>query len=252
MRPRKFPLALAALFAIAIPLSGQAPSGPIAPPQVAQSDTQEDPQILDQSFPEGGKGTMPVEGALVPFLQFAGVSGGMVVTQGCDDNTPFVYWSAVQGTIRQALNDFQANNPEYRWELRGGTLDLVPAAGIPPLLATKIRRFNLQTTDQQTSAGAAFGMLMKLPEIQEAATVLHISKNMSVGGPQAAWDYSSGKTPPRPPPPRPVSVQLKDVSLQDALNALAKEYGHTMWTYWQRSCEGETTYTVNTTRTVAP
>ena len=209
---------------------------------------QEDSQVLDKPFPQGNKGTIPMTLPMVIFLQQSGLSGGVVMMQGCDQNTPFVYWNAVQGTIRQALDDFQANNPEYHWELRGGTLDLLPAAGIPPLLAAKIRNFNLQTTDQQTSAGAAVGMLMKLPEVQQAATALHISKSMSGGGLEAVPDYHSGKTAPLP---QLVSVQLQDVSLQDALNAVAKAYGHTMWTYWQRSCEGKTTYTMDMTRTVA-
>jgi hypothetical protein len=169
---------------------------------------QEGSPVLDRPFPQGNEGTIPVTLPMVIFLQQSGLSGGIVVIDVCGENTPRLYWKAIQGTIREALNDFQANNPEYRWELRGGALNLVPAAGTPPLLAATIKSFNLQTTDGQTSSALALGMLLKLPEIQQAATALKLKAGLSGGGLGAAWDSSSGKTPPPPPPPRPISVQL--------------------------------------------
>lgn len=216
---------------------------------VRQSEPQEGSQILDQPFPEGNGYTEGPLQAMEDFLRPTGLSGGIVILNDDCEEAPNVYWKAIRGTFRPALDDFQADNPAYRWELRGSALNLVPAAGIPPLLAAKIQNFDLRTTDRQTAVGVAIQRLLALPEIRQTATALHLKEGTYYGGgPMAAWDYSSGKTPPPPPPPRPISVQVKDVSLQDALNAVAQAYGHTVWWYSQRGCQGEVTYTVEESR----
>jgi hypothetical protein len=90
--------------------------------------------------------------------------------------------------------------------------------------------------------------LLRLPEVLQAATGLHMREQSLVADIRArvAWDEASGKKSSQPPAKAPVlvDVHLKDVSLQDAFNAVAEAYGHTMWWYRQMACGAEVTYRV--------
>lgn len=205
-------------------------------------------QILDQPFPYDADRIARPGATILEFLRNGGgLSGGVVLLTDCNGNTPALHWKAKQGsTFRQVLNDLQAANPTYRWDLHGNVLNLVPTAGIPPLLSAKISSFSLQTTDQQTNAETALVTVGDLPEIRQAATALYISKAMYAGGLEAVPDSTLSQ--PRPKVPLPIYLQLKDVSLQDTLNAVAQAYGHTMWIYDQRACNRQATYKIDESR----
>lgn len=119
----------------------------------AQVLSQERLQILDRPFPydvdDRTEGPLSV---LQEFLRINGLSGGIVlVSDSCGDVPPMRWWAKQGSPFRQVLDDFQAANPDYHWELRGDVLNIVPAAGIPPLLAAKVRSFDLQATDGSTN-----------------------------------------------------------------------------------------------------
>jgi len=205
---------------------------------------QESSQILDRPFPydvfDRTEGPLP---AISELLRSNGLSGGVVLTSDFCDTAPPVHWWAKQDSpFRQVLNDFQASNPDYHWELRGDVLNLVPATGVPPLLAAKVRDFDLDTTDQKLPYPPVRSLL-DLPEIRKAATELHLKEGTYYGGPMAVWNGRGQK-----PPPKPIDVHIKNASLQDSLNAIAQAYGHTMWWYERRVCGGEETYTVSSQR----
>jgi hypothetical protein len=211
--------------------------------------SQEGSQVLDRSFPydiERSEEPLP---AMFELLQDTGLSGGIVLMTDCGNSAPSqLRWTAHKGsTFRQVLDDFHTETPTYRWEMRGDALNLVPTAGVPPLLSVTVN-FDLRTTDQQTNAGAALAMLQELPEVQRAAAALHLSEGMYTGGPEAVRDSTLG-TPPPNKVPSPINVRVNNASLQDALNAVAQAYGHTMWTYEQRTCGGHVTYKIDESQT---
>ena len=82
-----------------------------------------------------------------------------------------------------------------------------------------------------TTAGSAFEELLALPETREAAAALDLKEGTYAGGLMVVPD--SGRIQP-PKIPIAINVPLRDVSLPDALNAIAQGYGHTMWLYEQR------------------
>ncbi|MFZ3211695.1 MAG: hypothetical protein WA188_09275 [Terriglobales bacterium] len=176
-------------------------------------------------------------------LRDLGISGGVVLTQGCADTPAATKFKARPGTtVREALDDFEAANPGYHWEDRGGLLNLVPRTGIPPFLGSRIQSFELQTTDQQTTVGLVFARLLALPEIRQSAADLHLKPGLETGHPGVYTENPTRKE------PVPIRIQLKDVSLQDGFNAVVQAFGHTMWVYEQRECGGEKTYIVNETQ----
>lgn len=227
---------IATLFALTVPASRVA--GQSTP-------SSQEGSFLDQPFPhDADYFTEDPCSVIWDFLRETTLAGGVILLTDCGD-APAVQWKAKRGSsFRQVLNDFQAHNPAYRWELHGNVLNLVPVAGIPRLLVARIKSFDLQTTDQQTTASSAVGMLLQLPEIQQAATDLHIRGGL-YEGPRAVMLGSSGarNSPPKAPH-LPISIQLNDLSLQDAINAVAQAYGHTWWRYTERSEGGEVTYTI--------
>jgi hypothetical protein len=199
-------------------------------------------QTLDRPFPYDIDRTEAPLPVLEEFLRDNGLSGGIVLMSDSCEDPPLVHWRAKQGSpFRQVLDDFQAYNPDYRWDLRGNVLNVVPAAGLPPLLAAKIRTFDLHTTDQLTPY-PPLRSLLDTSEMRLAATELHLKEGSYTGGLAVARDSSA---PPEPPKaPSPIDVHLKNISLQDALNAVAQAYGHVVWWYRQRTCQGQVTYTV--------
>lgn len=204
--------------------------------------SQEVSQILDREFPYD---VDRPEGPLVSFEEFlrdSDLSGGIVLMSECQESPP-VHLKAKQGsTFREVLDDFEAANPSYHWEIRGNVLNLIPAAGIPPLLAAKVRSFELQTMAQQTRFSLVFQRLLELPEIRQAATGLGLKEGTYYGGLGVYQER------PEPEMPLPIYVRLNNVPLQDALNAVAQAYGHTVWWYRQRACRGEVTYTLEDSR----
>jgi hypothetical protein len=173
-------------------------------------------------------------------LKSLGLSGGMVLALGCSDPSS-VTFKAMGGTkLRAALADFATKNPEYRWQVRGGTLDLVPEAGVPAVLATRIHGFELHTTDQQSTAGVAVAQLLALPEVRQRVAHLRLKSALQQGGPGAYTEH------PVPRQAVPIHIKLKNVSLQEAFNSVVKAFGESMWVFVEHECSGEKTYSVDT------
>jgi hypothetical protein len=87
---------------------------------------------------------------------------------------------------------------------------------------------------------------MQTPEVKERAAQIKISSGLYTGGPGVAVDTASGAKPPAPKQPEPIIINLKDVSLLEAFNSVARSFGHTMWIYTETECGGKTTYTITT------
>lgn len=105
-------------------------------------------------------------------------------------------------TARGILDEYQAGRPHDAWSLENGVLNLRPAtAPTPDWLSKKIRAVKFRKTDGYEAAltllymtGASLGVRMR-----------------------------------KPPTLKPVDLSLKNVTVRQALNALAKADGEFVW-----------------------
>jgi hypothetical protein len=103
---------------------------------------------------------------------------------------------------------------------------LEPSTGLPALL-----RIQLETYDSRdiTDAGSAVTFLSSSSEVTRAATKLGLAQNVSGSG-------LGSMTRESPPPKNPLGVRLHDVTLVDALNAIARANKHGVWVYRETHC----------------
>ncbi len=151
------------------------------------------------------------------------VPGGMVRTIDCFDDTLKQSWRPLNSPLHQALNAIVRVDPRYRWEHKGGTINLLPAKGEPALLEIRIGEFHVENV---SSAMEALDQLLARPEVERAMTDLHL---------QAGVRLIIG---PVSPAPRRFSVHCKEVTLRSALNAIACGQGQAIWRYVEIHCAG--------------
>ena len=132
-----------------------------------------------------------------------------------------------EGTLREALEAIVTADPEYRWEMNDGVVNLLPSRGVPDLLAVRISAFDSGDATNVTTAKA---FLLALPEVRKRATELGFDQAILESG-------FHGVPPPGAPPPPKLDVRLQNVTLLDALNALVRANRHGLWIYRETHCE---------------
>jgi hypothetical protein len=128
-------------------------------------------------------------------------------------------------TLREVLDSITSGDPRYVWRMHNGAVNLEPLKGIPALLKTYLKTYDSQDTD----AVSAVTFLSSLPEVARAAAELGLTQNVMGPG---LGSMAQG------PPPRkkPLGIRLHDVTLLDALNAIARANTHGVWTYRETHC----------------
>lgn len=169
-----------------------------------------------------------------------GTPGGVAQSEDCS-GAPTVHFKAKNGmTIQAALDAFTASNPDYEWQLDSGVVNLLRRTGTG-LLDAKVSSFQLNTTDRQTTAQAIlYDDLLRLPEVRRRAAELKLKPGMMTGGLGVADEHPELRQ------PIPIVLNLKEVSLRQAFNSVARAYRHTVWIYGERVCNAEHTYVVRT------
>jgi hypothetical protein len=127
------------------------------------------------------------------------------------------------------------------WQLRDHVVNLVPKGGVPALLTTKLHSVRLHTFDNWASSAGMFE-LFKMPEIRRRLDELKIRGGMQTEGGATAVSNSPN---PSPRPPRPIDINLQDVSVQDVFNAIVRSHGNGTWLYSEIECNGEKTFTIH-------
>jgi hypothetical protein len=170
-------------------------------------------------------------------LRGTDISGGVAQREGCS-SLPSARLDVKQGTtIGEAMDTFVSSNPDYTWVADDNVPNLLPAIRLP-LLEKRISHLDLTATDKMT-AQAVLYEIVNLPEVRQRSAELGIKPQIMQGGPGVYDEH------PVPKAPVPVHISLKDVSLREAFNAVARTYGRTVWVYIERDCDGEKTYAIS-------
>jgi hypothetical protein len=175
-----------------------------------------------------------LQNALVETLQGTGVSGGVVtVTQSCE--TAVNDFRVSKGTsLPQALDALVATDGGHSWSLEKGAVFLVPTAGLPPLLQTRIAEAQFQDKNDLT---LAITELLQVKAVRDALSMLQL-KALS---PEIGFQKlnRSNSRPEKQP------LVVRDVSLAQALNSLALEHGGAVWSYVEADCGGHKTVRID-------
>lgn len=201
---------LAAALLLSLRVSGQAAPAP-------QDDVLTRPARI-------GDRSLPAFSAFESALQVSVVPGGVAFVEGCPDQTePMVHPRG--NNLREALDSITSGDPRYVWRMHNGVVNLEPLKGVPALLKMHLKTYDSQDTD----AVSAVTFLSSSSVVARAAAELGLTHNVlgpGLGG------MAQG-----PPPPKNLpGVRLHDVTLLDALNAIARANKHGVWIYRETRC----------------
>jgi len=166
-----------------------------------------------------------LQNVLVETLQGTGVSGGVVtVTQSCEAVVHDFRIS--KGTnLPQALDALVAADGRHSWSLEKGAVFLIPTAGLPPLLQTKIAEAQIQDKNDLTLAVTE---LLQVKAVRDALSALQLKALSPEIGFQKL-NRSDSKAEKQP-------LVIRDVSIAEALSSLALEHGGAVWSYVESDC----------------
>jgi hypothetical protein len=99
----------------------------------------------------------------------SGAPGGEALTEGCAEPSDSAVRPQNVGTLRDVLEDIVTADPEYRWEVKDGVVNLIPSQRVPDLLTLRISAFD---TGDATSVTTAKTFLFGLPEVRKRAAEL--------------------------------------------------------------------------------
>jgi len=183
---------------------------------------------------EKTRGTVTTREALLEVLRSQGVPGGIIIPSQCDE--PPRHRRPSGSSLRELLNSIVAADPQYQWRIDGGMVNLIPAGYVSTLLKVRIARFR---AEHVRTPNEALGKLFDTPEVQKAMTDPAVGSRLLRGGigyydPNP--DASGGiKT---------FSVSRDNVTVREALNAIAHADGRAVWVYKQGRCKGSSFFEI--------
>lgn len=223
MITRSISLVMVIVLAVAVSATGAGHSA-------GQTRTLPNPkEMLERRLPNYEQETVRPENALVGLLSFAQIPAGMVMVANCAFDMNTVNWNPSGLTVRQALDLLVSEAPRYRWEDDGGVINFLPAGDIPPLLNVKIPRFE----GHFSAPEEALTEIQVLPELRKSMSGLDVKWGANI--------YVK----PLSRHPRNFTLQLKDVTLREALNIIARGDGRAVWTYVETRCDGKDEVVIN-------
>src|SRR5579862_4661197 len=154
-------------------------------------------------------------------LMLSGAPGGVASLQGCPDQPgPTVHPHGK--TLREVLDNITSGNPFYVWGLHDGVINVKPSKGVPALLKAY---FEVYDSGETTNAISAVAYLSSSAVVTSTAAALGLARSGDIGPGLHAGPQGPASS------PRPLGIQLHDVSLVDVLNTVARTNKHGIWIY---------------------
>lgn len=177
---------------------------------------------------------LTTSGAFREALLTTNLPGGMAVKLGCEEEPTTQRWKPMGVSLRSALDWIVAEDGQYRWQVEQGVINLLPKSGLSPLLKVRIRQLYVEDVK---SVHQAYGELMSLPEVRKAVDNLGFKDSFE-------RIQGSGSLPKDQPG---FSVHCENVTVREALNAIAKAHGRAVWVYKERHCKSKHGFSIEFT-----
>ncbi len=188
--------------------------------------------LLDRQAKGATLQNVMVDQAVVNALLNAGAPGGVAVSN-CNESMTHNFFPR-DSSLRGILDSIVYTDPRFTWEIKDNVINVLPANGLPPFLATRISKFDIP---QAESPNEALTKLLALPEMQRAQ--LNLGPRAVQGG---VYVFCPG-CPPKEG--KKISVSLKDATVRECLNAIASAHGNAVWRFRQSECGGRKSFSLD-------
>jgi hypothetical protein len=187
-------------------------------------------EILERKVGLGNLKGITRTDALTRALSSAHVPGGLVNIQNCDQIIKHTLTPSGP-LLRDALDAVVAAEPQYKWQLETGVVNVVPAAGGPTLLDLRLNHFKV---DDAPVIDSALQVLLAMPEVKARVAELKLGHGMNQLGIM-----------PNQPESLHLSIDRKDITVREALNSIVRAQGYAVWAYRERYCQGQKEFAID-------
>jgi hypothetical protein len=184
-------------------------------------------ELLERRVASDDLEYLTITNAFSRIMSAARAPGGIVSILDCERKEIEYLREPFNSSLRETLEAIVAVAPEYQWHVQEGVINFIPTSGEPALLSTRITELHLENV----STGEALNQLLALPEVKKKQEEIHLSSGFDLGGLQSLR-------------PRRLSLHRQDVTLRQALNAIARAHGHAVWSYREWHCHGKVEFTL--------
>ena len=147
----------------------------------------------------------------------AGVAGGIAMRSYCG-GFKSRFLSPTSSTLRGVLDAVVSAEPEYSWNVDEQVINFVPRDNEPLFLRSMVSRLEVR----EAEPNEALYQLLALPEVDKVVRV-ELGLHTVTGGPYAFT--MDGRKHER----KKVSLSLTNVTVREALNAIARAHGSAVW-----------------------
>jgi len=147
----------------------------------------------------------------------AGVPGGIAVRSYCG-RFESRFLNPTNTTLRGVLDAVVSAESEYSWNVDEGVVNFFPRDNELLLLRSMVSRLEVR----EEEPNEALFQLLALPEVDKVARV-ELGLHSVTGGPYAVM--KDGSIPER----KKLSLSLTNVTVREALNAIARAHGSAVW-----------------------
>lgn len=187
-------------------------------------------EILERKVSLAGLNGIPRMHALIFALSGAHVPGGLVNLQNCDQIIKHTFRPSGP-SLREVLNAVVAAEPQYKWQVEDGVVNVIPSEGGPPLLDLRLKHFKV---DDAPLIYSALQVLLAMPEVKARVAELKLDYGMVQLGIM-----------PMPAKNLHLSIDRKDITVREALNSIVRAQGYAVWAYRERHCQGQKEFAID-------
>src|SRR5438128_1422627 len=109
--------------------------------QKEQQNSMAQSQMLMRKVADGDLAYVTTVQAFSMALQKTNTAGGIVRLSDCQENTVVQKWQPLGATLQDVLDGIAKTDPQYRWDIEDGVVNVLPAGDEPVLLKTHISTF---------------------------------------------------------------------------------------------------------------
>lgn len=162
-----------------------------------------------------------------------GAPGGVATVSDCNGQVTYAF-PLRDPSLRGVLDSIVSTDPLYTWEVKDDVINVLPSDGLPPFFAVRISRFEISHVD---TPNEALSKLLALPEVRKAQ--LNLGRRALQGG---VYPFCRGCPPTET---KTISVNLKGVTVREALNAISRAHGTAVWKFSQSECSGVKSFSLD-------